>query len=158
MVVLLCGLASACGGIRSVVPDHSTLPQVRARVGNPTDIRFDRNGDELWEYGGGIRGTETYLVRAGKDGIVKSVTQLRNEQHFYSIQDRQSTKADVRNLLGQPSDEAFLYNGVSWSWRAQLAGERVQLVVHFDDNNVVLSKIIVNDTIGDSSKQEEGGK
>ena len=158
MAGLLSGLLCACGGVRSVVPDHTTLPEVRAKVGNPTDIRFDSNGDELWEYGGGIRGTETYLVRAGQDGLVKSVMQLRSEEQFYKIQAGQSTKADARHLLGQPSDESFLYNGTSWSWRAQITGQRVELVVHFGPNDVVLSKLIVPDSKGDDSKRGESGK
>ena len=158
IVVFICGALSACTGLRSVTPGHSTLSQVRAEAGNPTDIRFDRNGEELWEYGGGYRGTETFLVRAARDGTVKSVTQLRSQQQFDKIEAGQSTKADARQLLGQPSDESFLYNGTSWIWRAQLFGERKQLVVHFDSNNVVLSKIIVSDTIGDGSDRGERGK
>jgi len=157
-VVFICGALSACTGLRSVTPAHSTLSEVRAKAGNPTDIRFDRNDNELWEYGGGYRGTETFLVRAAKDGTVKSVTQLRSQQQFDKIKAGQSTKADTRQLLGQPSDEVFLYNGTSWIWRAQLFGERIQLVVHFDSNNVVLSKIIVSDTIGDGSDRGERGK
>ena len=157
VAALLCGLIASCGGLRSVVPDKTTLAQVRATSGNPTDIRFDSDGDELWEYGGGILGTETFLVRAGNNGVVKSVTQLRSQQQFDKIQAGQSTKADVRRLLGLPSDESFLYNGTSWSWRAQLAPQRVLLVVHFDANDVVASKIIVSDDIGDGGDRDQGG-
>jgi hypothetical protein len=158
LVVLLSGLLAACGGLRSVAPDHSTLTEVKANAGNPTDIRFDGNGDELWEYGGGARGTETYLVRAGKDGRVKSVTQLRSEPQFYMIQPGQATKADVRHLLGQPSDQSFLLNGTSWSWRGQVSGERVQFVVHFDSKDVVLDKIIISDSAGDGTTRGESSK
>lgn len=155
---ILCGLIASCGGLRSVVPDHTTLAQVRAASGNPTDIRFDANGDELWEYGGGILGNQTFLVRAGKDGVVKSVTQLRSQEQFDKIQTGRSTKADARDLLGLPSDESFLYNGTSWSWRAQLTSERVQLVVHFGANDVVASKAIVLDRLDDGSSRSEHGK
>ena len=158
LAALLSGLLAACGGVRSVAPDHSTLSEVRAKVGNPTDIRFDSNGDELWEYGGGYKGTETYLVRAGRDGLVKSVMQLRSQEQFDKIQTGRSTKADVRDLLGQPSDESFLYNGTSWTWRGQLTGQRIQFVVHFGSGNVALSKLIMADTVGDDSKRGEGGK
>ena len=158
MAVVLSGLLASCGGVRSVTPDHSTLSEVRAKAGNPTDIRFDRSGDEIWEYGGGMRGTETYLVRAGKDGRVKSVTQARSESQFYMIQPRQATKEDVRNLLGQPSDQSFLLNGTSWSWRAQISGERVQLIVHFDAKDVVLDKIIISDGAGDGQNRGESSK
>lgn len=157
LLTFLCVLTTSCGGLRSVVPDKTSLAQVRATSGNPTDIRFDSDGDELWEYGGGIMGTETFLVRAGKNGVVKSVTQLRSQEQFDKVQAGQSTKADVRRLLGLPSDESFLYNGTSWSWRAQLAPQRVLLVVHFDANDVVASKIIVSDTIGDGSDRDQGG-
>ena len=158
LLILLAVLLASCAGLRSVAPNHSTLTEVRAKAGNPTDIRFDSNGDELWEYGGGILGTQTYLVRTGKDGVVKSVTQLRSQEQFDKVQAGRSTKADVRHLLGLPSDESFLYNGTSWSWRAQLASETVQLVVHFGANDVVASKIIVSDTIDNGSDRAEGGK
>lgn len=158
LLLILAGMLSACVGARGIVPSQSTLSDVRAKVGNPTDIRFDANGDELWEYAGGVKGTETYLVQAGKDGRVKSVTQLRTEAQFYRIEAGRATKADVRHLLGQPSDQSFLYNGTSWSWRAQVAGERVQLVVHFNSNDVVLDKLIVSDSSGDGQKRGESSK
>ena len=158
LLILLSGLLASCAGLRGVAPNHSTLTEVRAEAGNPTDIRFDRDGDELWEYGGGIRGTETYLVRADKDGRVKSVTQLRNESQFYRIQPGQATKEDARHLLGQPSDQSFLMNGTSWMWRAQVSGERVQLIVHFDAKDVVLDKIIISDGPGDGPNRGESSK
>ena len=156
--LILVILLSACAGVRGIVPSQSTLADVRATVGNPTDVRFDGNGDELWEYAGGPRGTETYLVRAGSDGRVKSVTQLLTEEEFNRIQVGKMIKADVRHLLGRPSDESFLFNGTSWSWRGQLWAQRVQFVVHFDPKGVVLDKIVIIDNGKDGNERGESSK
>lgn len=151
-------MLAACAGARGIVPAQSTLSEVRTSLGSPTDIRFDRNGDELWEYARGPMGTETYRVRAGKDGRVKSVTQLLTEAQFAKIVPGQMNKADVRHLLGRPSDQAFLYNGTSWTWRVDLKPQTGHFVVHFDSNDVVLDKIIIFDVIDGPDRGDRGGR
>src|SRR5258705_13402112 len=78
-------LLASCAVPGSFLSQSSTLVEVRARAGAPTDIRFDRNGDELWEYARGPSGFETYLVRAGSDGKVKEVTQLLTQERLQTI-------------------------------------------------------------------------
>lgn len=152
LAVLLAG----CAGARSLVPMQSTLAQVHASMGNPTDIRFDEGGTELWEYARGPMGTETYLISANRDGRVIAVTQLLTETQFDKIVPGQMTKVDVRHLLGRPSDEAFLYNGTSWSWRVDLKPQTGHFVVRFDSKDVVADKIILFDfTNGDD--RDNGG-
>lgn len=155
--IFLLSMLAACAGPRGIVPAQSTLTDVRASLGSPSDIRFDRNGDELWEYARGPMGTQTYLIRAGKDGRVKSVTQLLTEEQFGKIQPGQSNKAAVRDLLGRPSDQAFLYNGTSWTWRARVGPQNGHFVVHFDPNDVVLDKIILIDISRGNGDRGEGG-
>ena len=154
----LVALLAACAGARSIVPTRSTLAEVHASLGSPTDIRFDGNGDELWEYARGPMGTETYLIRADGDGRIKAVTQLLTEAQFEKIVPGQMTKADVRHLLGRPSDQAFLYNGTSWTWRVRVGPQDGHFVVHFDPNDVVLDKLILID-IGqdDGDSGDRGG-
>jgi len=152
LVVLL----AACAGVRAIVPTQSTLAEVRASLGSPTDIRFDENGDELWEYARGPMGTETYLIRAAKDGRVRTVTQLLTEEQFEKIVPGQMTKADVRRLLGRPSDQAFLYNGTSWTWRVDLKPQTGHFVVRFDPKDIVLDKIILFD-LTDGDNRDNGG-
>ncbi|HXV10735.1 MAG TPA: hypothetical protein VD839_08020, partial [Burkholderiales bacterium] len=158
LIPLLVGVVAGCAGVRSIVPAQSTLADVRAKAGNPTDIRFDDNRDELWEYAWGPKGTQTYLVRAAPDGRVKSVTQLLTEEQFAKIVPRQMTKRDVRHLFGRPSDESFLYNGTSWSWRGDFSGQRGYFVVHFDRDDVVLDKIIIFDTFDGNDRSDRGSR
>ncbi|MDH3437389.1 MAG: hypothetical protein OEN48_10430 [Betaproteobacteria bacterium] len=156
-LLLLAGVLAGCATPGSFVPQQSTITDVRARMGSPTDIRFDRNSDELWEYATGPSGTETYLFRFGKDGRVKAVTQLLTEEQFGKILPQQTTKAGARDLLGRPSDQAFLYNGTSWTWRVRVGPQDGHFVVHFDPNDVVLDKIILIDMSRGNGDRGEGG-
>lgn len=157
LLLLLLTSVAACAGPRGVVPAQSTLSTVHKSLGSPTDIRFDRNGDELWEYARGPMGMETFLIRAGDDGRVKSVTQLLTEERFAKIVPGQMSKADVRHQLGRPSDQAFLHNGTSWTWRVDLKPESGHFVVRFDANDVVLDKIILIDISEGNGDKDSGG-
>ena len=94
-VMAMIAALSACGGVRAIVPDQSTLAEVRDRMGRPTDIRFDAKGHELWEYTTGPAGEVTYLVRARADGRVVEVVQLLTEARFADVMPHVSTKAQV---------------------------------------------------------------
>jgi len=162
--VAWCSLASAaalvlfgCASPGSVVPQQSTASNVRDRVGLPTDIRFDANGDELWEYARGPAGMETYLIHIGKDGRVREVTQLLSSDRFDRILPGKTTKAEVRDLLGRPSDLRYLQSGLAWDWRVRVGPQNGHYAVRFDDNGVVREKMVLTDPASDDGK-EGGGK
>ena len=150
-LVLLLSIAAlaGCAGPRAMVPGQSTIVEMRARVGAPTDIRFDRNGDELWEYATGPMGYETYLVRIGTDGKVKEVTQILTEDQMMKVVPGTMTKADARNLLGRPSDQTFTASGTVWSWRFMKFGVQPgYLTVRFNPDNTVMDRIVILDPSG----------
>jgi len=148
-VVLFAAVLAGCASPRSFAPG-SSIVDVRARAGTPTDIRFDRNGDELWEYATGPEGTETYLVRVGLDGKVKEITQLLTDDQLMKIVPGTMTKADARNLLGRPSDQTFTGAGTVWSWRFYRSGMQPgYLLVTFNPDNTVKERIAIMDTSGD---------
>jgi hypothetical protein len=147
-VVLFAAVLAGCASPRSFAPG-SSIVDVRARAGTPTDIRFDRNGDELWEYATGPEGTETYLVRVGLDGKVKEVTQLLTDEQLMKIVPGTMTKADVKHLLGQPSDQTFTGAGTVWSWRFKRGGVQPgYLTVRFNPDNTVMERIAIIDATG----------
>jgi len=150
-LVLLLSIAAlaGCAGPRAMVPGQSTVVEMRARVGTPTDIRFDRNGDELWEYATGPMGYETHLVRIGTDGKVKEVTQILTEDQMLKLVPGTMTKADARNLLGRPSDQTFTASGTVWSWRFMKFGVQPgYLTVRFNPDNTVMDRIVILDPSG----------
>jgi hypothetical protein len=152
VVVIVIAFAAAltgCVSPRSFAPG-SDLVEVLARAGPPTDIRMDRNGDELWEYATGPSGTETYLVRAGADRRVKEVTQLLTEERMNTIVPGKMTKADARRILGKPSEVTFTgAAGTVWSWRFKRDGIQLgYLTVRFNPDNTVFERIAIIDFTG----------
>ena len=146
--LLAIAVLAGCASPRSFAPG-SSIVDVRARAGTPTDIRFDRNGDELWEYATGPEGTETYLVRVGLDGKVKEITQLLTDDQLMKIVPGTMTKADARNLLGRPSDQTFTGAGTVWSWRYKRVGVQPGwLTVRFNPDNTVMERIAIIDATG----------
>jgi hypothetical protein len=139
-------LAGCISTPASFAPGQASMPEVRARSGTPTDIRFDRNGEELWEYARGPAGSETYLIRFGSDGKVKEVTQLLTDDQLMKVVPGTMTKADVRHLLGRPSDETFTGAGTVWSWRFMRGGVQPGwLTVRFNPDNTVFERIAILD-------------
>ena len=145
LLFLITGVLAACANPGSFVPEKSTITDVRARMGAPTDVRFAPNGEELWEYATGPSGTETYLFRFGRDGRVEAVTQLLTEEGFARIVPGQTTKAAARDLLGRPSDQVFLENARSWRWRVREGSRTGYFVVRFGPDGVALDKRTVFD-------------
>lgn len=157
-VLLLLGALAGCAAPGGLVPQQSTIVEVRARLGTPTDIRFDRNGEELWEYARGPAGYETHLVRIGGDGKVKEVTQLLTEERLRSIVPGRMSKADVRHLLGRPSDQSFLRTGTAWSWRFMSSPQPGFLVVSFNPDNTVKETLVLLDpSEGDRRDRDRKG-
>lgn len=151
LLLLAIAALAGCIGPQALVPGQSTVVDMRARVGTPTDIRFDRNGDELWEYASGPSGYYTYLVRVGSDGKVKEVSQILTDDQLMKIVPGTMTKADVRNLLGRPSDQTYTGTGTEWSWRYKKGGVAPgYLLVKFNADNTVRERISVVDPSGGS--------
>jgi outer membrane protein assembly factor BamE (lipoprotein component of BamABCDE complex) len=152
LVCLSCiGVLGGCANPRLLVVGQSTEADVRARLGNPTDTRVDRNGDRLWDYASGPEGVETHRVRIGADGKVKEVTQLLREDQLEKVVPGKMTQADVRDLLGRPSDESTYSVGLTWSWRFKRVGVQPgYLVVSFNPDGTVKDKIVIIDPSGDA--------
>jgi len=154
--VLIALSLSGCGTPGSLVPQQSTASNARDRVGLPTDIRFDANGDELWEYATGPAGMQTDLVHIGRDGKVKKVTQLLTPERFDRIVVGKTTKQQMRDLLGRPSDLRYLPSGLIWEWRARIGPEFGHYAVRFDDGNVVREKMVLTDPHSDDDRGGSG--
>ncbi|MPZ46529.1 MAG: hypothetical protein GEV05_24705 [Betaproteobacteria bacterium] len=156
-VLLPALLLAACGGIQSVVPQQSTLAEVRDRMGRPTDIRFDRDGNELWEYATGPVGDQTWLIRAAGDGRVLDVTQLITQAQFARIVRHSSTKEQVRALLGMPSELQYFGGEAVWSWRMRISPQSGYYSVRFNRDGVAVETLVIMDASRDERDRDRGG-
>jgi hypothetical protein len=152
-------LLGACGGPQAIVPQRSTLAEVHAHMGRPTDIRFDREGNELWEYATGPNGDETWLVRARRDGRVIDVTQLLTPERFARIERLSSSKEQVRDLMGRPSEEQYFGEEAVWSWRMHISPQRGYFAVRFNREGVAIETLTLMDASGDQrDRGDRGGR
>lgn len=155
--MLALSLLAACGGIQSIVPQQSTLAEVRNRMGMPTDIRFDAQGNELWEYATGPMGYHTWLVRAALDGRVLDVSQLITQEQFAKIVRGTSTKAQVRDLMGKPSEVQYFNGEAVWSWRMEISPQQGYYSVRFDRNGIAVETLVIMDASRDGRDRDRGG-
>jgi len=150
MMLSFAALLGGCAGAGSLVAGQSTEADVRVRMGTPTATRTE-GGDKLWEYATGPEGFYTRLVRMGADGRVKEVTELLTEEQFAKIIPGQTSKTEVRSLLGRPAFETQYRSGLGWSWRHLKGGVQPgYMIVKFNPNDTVAEKIIIVDQPGDS--------
>jgi hypothetical protein len=98
--MLIAGCASYDG--RNLIAGTSTAADVAASMGVPAEKVALPNGDTVWQYPHGPLGRETYGVRIGKDSVVKEVKQLLTEENIARIVAKQSTRDDVKALIGPP--------------------------------------------------------
>ena len=147
LTLSLAGFLAGCGHFGALTPGQSGKDDVRASLGTPTEVRKDRNGDELWEYGGGAEGHEAYRVRIGSDGKVKDVTQLVTEERLMSVVPGRTNRDGVRDLLGPPAEQMRTRVGETWSWRYVLNGLAGHLVVSFNPDGTVRERGAVIDAI-----------
>ena len=151
-LLLLIGISlfGGCAGPRSLVVGQSSEADVRARMGSPTDARADPDGDRIWEYSTGPEGFYTYVVRMDANGKVKNVAQVLTEEQLARIIPNQTTKTEVRQLLGRPSHEDKYGVGLTWSWRYKKGDVQPgYLVVTFNPNDTVRDTIAIMDFPGD---------
>ena len=149
-------LLGACAGIQSVVPNQSSLAEVRDRMGRPTDIHFDREGNELWEYATGPMGVQTYRIRAALDGRVLEITERITQERFESIIRGMTSKTEVRELLGAPSEVQYFGGEAVWSWRMRIGPQNGYYSVRFDRGGIVTERLLLIDAGRDSRDRDRG--
>jgi len=153
LILVSCiGVLGGCANPRLLVPGQSTEADVRARLGNSPDTHVDRgNGDRIWNYPTGPQGHETYQIRLGTDGKVKSVTQVLTEEQLDKVVVNKTTKDEVAVMFGPRYEEVVYLPGLTWTWKYNKGGiQPGWLVVAFNPDNTVLYKIALLEPSGGS--------
>jgi len=115
LALLLAGCAGYSPG--DLRPGQSEA-DLRARMGEPTGRYPLADGGAQVEYARGPMGKHTYMIDLDATGRVRGWTQVLTESRFDSVA-IDAPQADVRRLLGRPSETRVGWRGVGsvWSYR-----------------------------------------
>ena len=136
LAALVAGCASPGGGL---VPGKSTVAEVEAQMGRPTERMARADGGADLYYSRLPYGRSVHVVTLGADGVVKAVEQRLERANFKKIAVGSSTTKDVRALLGPPGATGRLgrLERTWWEYRFFDYQERRVLWVQFSDDGVV---------------------
>lgn len=96
-LVLLAGCASI-GGLQT---GTTTAAQVEAQMGPPEARHTLADGSAVWFYAYPV-GRRTWAVTLGADGVVRAIEQRLERAWFDRLRAGESTREQVRALLGPP--------------------------------------------------------
>jgi outer membrane protein assembly factor BamE (lipoprotein component of BamABCDE complex) len=143
-----------------VLSDAAELPKpgisaaaVRAELGAPTAIRNAGGKNQTWEYAGKPSPYETYLLAFSKDGKLKTIRQVINDETFAQIKSGM-TIVQVRALLGTPwrttdwDDDADSDIADMFDYRGRDAGGTYKFHIEFDKRGRVVVAAKVRDIAG----------
>lgn len=159
LLLLVSLFLSGCASMYGPPPEPGTPEQeVVARMGAPAN-RYKVGDQTLLEYPGGYYGQQTWMARIGPDGRLIAVEQVRTLEKFGQIRINQSTKQDVLQLVGTPSEASWL--GLKqqevWSYRYR-ENEVWNSMMHvmFDSANIVRGMENGRDPLYDTSDRRSG--
>ena len=105
LVMLLAGCASYSG--QGLVPGRSNTAEVEALMGAPAQKLAQPGGGSVWFYPrGGRQGWDSYAVRIGADGVMRSIEQRWTVENMDRLVPGLTTEHDVLELLGPPYETA----------------------------------------------------
>jgi hypothetical protein len=132
-------LAGCAGVIRHFPSTGDTMSQVVAKMGQPTAVYPEGNGQQL-EFATGPMGQYTWMAHIGPDGRLTSFEQVLTGEKFAMITIDHATKADVLRIIGHPAETSTLplRDYEVWSYRYLENGVWYSMMnVEFDRSGIV---------------------
>lgn len=124
-------------------PGRSTMKDVRSRIGMPSVIKFNTDGEEVWEYNNNPTGFHAYRIVFGTDNVVKSARRIRVDADRLQIKPGMTPK-ELVEIMGEPSLIYFIRNRLHWEWRLHYFGnQRHRLVAEFDEDYKLKSTALI---------------
>lgn len=148
-VLLIAGFLGGCAMPGAIVPNATTADELQKRLGQPTDKRGNPQGGEFWEFAYGPEGTETWLFGIDQGRMVRSSMQLLTEERLRQIVPGKTTEAEVRALLGKPSDITRYREETAWEWRARIGPDMGIYVVRFGADGRAIQYSVLKDLATD---------
>lgn len=131
---LLCACASYSGS--GLKPGVARLADVESLMGPPAMRWQDADGSVQLAYPRGPAGFETYMVKLGPDGRLRSIANVLDEQSFARVHAGLS-EGEVLRLIGPPDESRSAYfkarDELAWEWRfREVFGDPARFVVLFN--------------------------
>ena len=150
-IVLAAVLAAGCASYdgRGLVPGQSRASDVEMVMGSPTEKVATSSGDALWFYPRQPFGRQTYAVRVGPDGVVRSIEQRLTYANIQKLIVGTTTTKDVRELLGPPWRTTHLARQQRDVWEYttyNIDQQEFLLYVQFSSDGVVREVVHLRDT------------
>jgi hypothetical protein len=140
LALFLAACASYSGS--GLQPGVSSEDEVRRTMGPPALELSNPDGSRQLAYPKGPMGTQTFMVRVGRDGLVQGIEQVLTDDRFYRIVPG-ITRDDVLRLIGPPSETMDFprLQQVAWEYRYQDTwGYTAFLSVMIDRQGVVVGR------------------
>lgn len=137
---LLAACASYSGS--NLQPGVSTEEQARQTMGAPAMVFPNADGSRQLAYPRGPLGTQTFMVDVDRNGVVRNVRQVLDDDVFNRIRPGM-TRDEVLRMIGPPSDsmEFPRMDQVSYEWRYMDTWRYIAIFsVNFDRGGIVVSK------------------
>lgn len=161
-VVLAAMVLTACAGngvqAYGLKTNVNTMQDVRNRIGMPSNIRFDGNGNEIWEYNNNPTGYFAYRFVFDQNNVIREGRRFRVQDDQWRVR-RGMTAQEVTAIMGEPSAVYFIRGSRHWEWRVHRAGSmQHRMVTQFDFDGKVLSSVFIGTTYrGSSAALAHGG-
>lgn len=141
-LLLVASVLSACAGSSStaIEPGKTTMPQLLARLGQPTMMWSEGNGMLQLEFARAPKGGINYMARVASSGVLLSLQIVQPESELAHLEPGMS-REQVRRQLGLPARIESLPEGEVWHWPLdQRRPATWQMDAHFGSNGL-LSRI-----------------
>ena len=139
-------------------PGVNTMKDVRNRIGMPSNIRFDDEGNEVWEYNNNPVGYYAYRLIFDQNNVIKEGRRFRVQTDQHQVRAGMSAQ-EVTQIMGEPSLIYYIRGSRHWEWRVHRAGSlQHRMITQFDNEGRVLGSVFVGATYrGSNAAAGHGG-
>ena len=134
-------LLSGCAGLmREAPPAGAPLPEVLAKLGQPTEVYREPDGGQDLEYRGQPMGQFQWIARIGPDGRLLAYEQVLTSAAFAKVKVDHTGKDEILRMFGRPAEisRVRFHDYEVWSYRYKEAGVwNSMMSVHFDEAGIV---------------------
>jgi len=150
IALLIAALSAGCASFdgRGLVPGQSRASDVESLMGPPAEKVALANGESEWFYPRQPYGRQSFAVRLGADGVLRSIEQRLTAENLMKLQAGARSSRDVRALLGPPWRGTHLDRQQREVWEYTLYSadqKESNLYVQFSSDGILREVLMLRD-------------